>query len=128
MNPSLITTTQAVDPVFKFIIGASLILLLGITVTMVVFVIRYHRSRAPEPTSQAAGNIWLEIAWIAFPSILVLAMFYYGWAGYLTLRSVPRDALPVTAAARQWSWSFTYANGKTSAKIYVPVGRPVLVN
>jgi cytochrome c oxidase subunit 2 len=128
VNPSLITTTQAVDPVFKFIIGACLILLLGITITMVAFAVRYRRSRAPEPTSQASGNIWLEIVWIVLPSVLVLAMFYYGWAGYLSLRSVPRDALPVTATARQWSWSFTYANGKNSAKLYVPVGKPVLVN
>jgi cytochrome c oxidase subunit 2 len=128
VNPSLITTTQAVDPVFKFIIGACLILLLGITATMVAFVIRYHRSRSPEPTSQSAGNIWLEIVWTMFPSVLVLAMFYYGWSGYLSLRSVPKDALPVTVTARQWSWSFTYANGKTSARLYVPVGKPVLVN
>ena len=128
MNPSLITTTQAVDPVFKFIFGACLILLLGITATMVAFVIRYRRSRAPEPTSQSSGNIWLEIVWIVLPSVLVLAMFYYGWAGYLSLRNVPANALRVTATARQWSWSFTYANGKTSAKLYVPVGKPVLVD
>jgi cytochrome c oxidase subunit II len=128
VNPSLITTTQAVDPVFKFIFGACLILLVGITATMVAFAIRYRRSRAPEPTSQSAGNIWLEIVWIVLPSVLVLAMFYYGWAGYLSLRTVPEGALPVTATARQWSWSFTYANGKTSARLYVPVGKPVLVN
>ncbi len=128
MNPLLITTTQAVDPVFKFIIGVSLVLLLGITATMVAFVIRYRRSRAPQPTSRCGGNIWLEIVWTAVPTALVLAMFYYGWSGYLSLRNVPKDALAVTATARQWSWSFTYANGKTSAKLYVPVGKPVLVN
>ncbi|RII28416.1 MAG: cytochrome c oxidase subunit II [Geobacter sp.] len=127
MNPLLITTTQAVDPVFKFIFGVSLVLLLGITATTVGFVIRYRRSRAPEPTSQSSGNIWLEIVWTVLPSVLVLAMFYYGWAGYLSLRNVPKDALPVTATARMWSWSFTYANGKTSPKLYVPVGKPVVV-
>jgi cytochrome c oxidase subunit 2 len=55
-------------------------------------------------------------------------MFYYGWSGYLSLRNVPKDALPVTATARMWSWSFTYANDKTSSKLYVPVGKPILVN
>lgn len=127
MNPLIITTVQAVDPVFQFIIGISIVLLVGITATAVVFVIRYRRSRAPEPTSSASGNIWLEIVWTTLPSILVMAMFYYGWEGYLSLRDVPRDALPVTATARQWSWSFTYANGKTSSKLYVPVGKPVRV-
>jgi len=128
VNPLFVTTTQAVDPVFIFIFGASALLLLGITATMVGFAIRYRRSRAPEPTSQAAGNLWLEIVWTVLPTLLVLAMFYYGWAGYLALRNVPKDALPVTATARMWSWSFTYANGRTSTKLYVPVGKPVLVN
>jgi cytochrome c oxidase subunit 2 len=128
VNPALLTTTESVDPVFKFIFGACLLLLGGITATVIWFVIRYRRSRAPEPTSQVESNIWLEIVWTVLPSILVMAMFYYGWAGYLALRNVPKDALPVTATARMWSWSFTYANGRTSPRLYVPVGKPVLVN
>ncbi len=128
MNQQLITTTQAVDPVFIWIFGISAFLLLGITAVTVWFLIRYRRSRFPEPTSQASGSVWLEILWVTLPTLLVLGMFYYGWAGYLALRNVPRDALKVTATARMWSWSFTYANGKTSSKLYVPVGRPVEVN
>lgn len=127
MDPNLLTTTQAVNPVFLFIFGACVVLLLGITATMVGFVIRYRRSRAPEPTSSVEGNFWLEAAWIVLPVVLVLLMFWYGWAGYLDLRRIPANALEVTATARQWSWSFTYANGRTSPKLYVPVGRPVKV-
>ena len=106
MDKKLLTTTQAVDPVFMFIFGACLVLLIGITVAMVWFVIRYHRSREPEPTSRADGNLLLEIVWITLPTLLVLAMFYYGWAGYLTLSNVPKGALEVTATARMWSWNF----------------------
>ena len=129
MNPvRLMTTTEAIDPVFMFIFGACLVLLLGITVAMLFFVVRYHRSRAPEATSQTEGNLWLEIVWTALPTLLVLAMFYYGWSGYLSLRTVPPDALEVTATARMWSWSFSYPNGTTSPKLYVPVGKPIKVN
>lgn len=128
MNQQLITTTQAVDPVFMFLFGACLVLLVAITAAMVGFVVRYHRSRAPQPTSQQDSSLWLEITWTALPTLLVLAMFYYGWAGYLTLRDVPPNALQVTAVARMWSFSFEYANGKSSKKLYVPVGRPVQVN
>ena len=35
--------------------------------------------------------------------------------------------MPVQANARMWSWQFTYENGKTSDKLYVPVGQPVKV-
>lgn len=128
MNPlPLISTADAIDPVFVFIFAACLVLLLGITVTMVIFVVRYHRSRSPQPTSRADGNLWLEIVWIVLPTLLVLAMFWYGWKGYLVLRTVPKDALPVTATARMWSWEFKYAGGRTSSKLYVPVGTPVRV-
>jgi cytochrome c oxidase subunit II len=123
----MMTTTEAIDPVFMFIFGACLVLLIGITIAMVWFVIRYHRSRAPEPTSQVDGSLWLEIIWTAFPTLLVLAMFYYGWSGYLTLRNVPAGSMQVTAVGRMWSWSFQYPGGKTSDKMYVPVGKPVQV-
>jgi len=124
----LISTNEAVDPVFMFLFGACLVLLLGITATMVVFVLRYHRSRAPQPTSQAESSLWLEVVWTLLPTLLVLAMFWYGWKEYLVLRTVPKGALEVTATARMWSWSFTYPNGATSPKLYVPAGRPVRVN
>jgi cytochrome c oxidase subunit 2 len=124
----LISTTEAIDPVFMFLFGACLLLLLGITAAMAVFVLRYHRSRAPQPTSQVESSLWLEIVWTLLPTILVLAMFWYGWKEYLVLRTVPKGALEVTATARMWSWNFTYANGATSPKLYVPVGKPVRVN
>ena len=128
MNPAhLQTTTEAIDPVFMFIFGACLVLLIGITVTVIAFVVRYHRSRAPEPTSEVASNLWLEIVWSALPTLLVLAMFWYGWTGYLSLRNVPKGAMEVTAIARQWSWSFSYPDGRTSPKLYVPVGKPIRV-
>ncbi|WP_173202050.1 cytochrome c oxidase subunit II [Geobacter sp. SVR] len=125
MHP--ITTTEAIDPVFMFIFGACLVLLIGITAAMVTFVVRYHRSRSPEPTSRVENNLRLEVVWTLLPTLLVLAMFYYGWAGYLALRNVPEGAMEVTATARMWSWSFSYANGRTATKLYVPVGKPVKV-
>ncbi|HZV81069.1 MAG TPA: cytochrome c oxidase subunit II [Geobacteraceae bacterium] len=127
-QPQYITTTEAVDPVFIFIFAACLVLLVAITAVMITFVIRYRRSRAPLPTSDVASNIWLEILWTSLPTLLVLAMFWYGWQGYLGLRTVPEGALEVTATARTWSWNFTYPDGRNSAKLYVPVGKPVKVN
>ncbi len=124
----LISTSDAVDPVFIFLFATCLVLFLGIAVTMVIFVSRYHRSRAPLPTSQVESNFWLEFVWTLLPTLLVMAMFWYGWKEYLVLRTVPKGAMAVTATARTWSWSFSYANGKTSPKLYVPIGRPVSVD
>ena len=128
MNPQpLITTTEAVDTAFYVIFGISGVALFGITVAMVYFAWRYNRKRQPQPVSQKDHNVWLEVTWTVIPSILVLIMFWYGWEGYLSLRRIPDNAMPVHATARMWSWLFTYENGKTSDKMYVPVGQPVKV-
>ncbi len=128
MKTILMSTNEVIDPVFIFIFGVSLILLLGITAVMIWFVFRYHRSRSPHATSTADGNLTLEVVWIVLPTLLVLAMFYYGWAGYLSLRNVPAGAMEVNATARMWSWNFSYPGGRSSAKLYVPAGKPVKVN
>jgi cytochrome c oxidase subunit 2 len=126
VNPQpLITTTEAVDKVFYVIFGISGISLLGVTVAMVYLVWRYNRKRQPQPISQKDHNIWLEITWTIIPTILVMVMFWYGWEGYLSLRRIPDNAIPIQGSSRMWSWLFTYENGKTSDKLYVPVGQPV---
>ena len=54
-------------------------------------------------------------------------MFWFGWEGFLTLQRIPEDAIQVDATARMWSWKFTYDSGKSSDKLYVPVGTPIKV-
>mgnify|MGYP001827681935 FL=1 len=128
MNPQpLITTTEAVDTAFYVIFGICGVALLGITVAMVYLVWRYNRKRQPLPVSQKDHNVWLEVTWTVIPTILVFVMFWYGWEGYLSLRRVPDNAIPVQGTARMWSWLFTYENGKSADKLYVPVGQPVKV-
>lgn len=127
MTPDLISTTEEVDFVFFLIFGISAFMLVGVTAVMIYFVIRYHRSRHPRPTSRAAYNVPLEVTWTVLPTIIVLVMFWYGWQGYLTLANVPEDALEVKVTARMWSWTFEYPDGKTSDKLVVPVDRAIRV-
>ena len=119
MHP-LQTTTQAVDTAFYLIFAICGVMLAGIAVAMVWFVWRYNRRRQPVPLSQTDHNLWLEVVWTTIPTVLVMLMFWYGWEGYLSLRRIPEDAMHIKAAGRMWSWLFTYDNGKTSDKLYVP--------
>lgn len=113
-----------VDQAFVFILGTSVVLLIGVTVAMVFMVIKYRRSKNPNP-AQIEGNVTLETLWTVLPTILVLVMFYYGWAGFKVMRTIPEDAMPVTVKAQMWSWVFEYENGKQSSELIVPTGRPV---
>jgi cytochrome c oxidase subunit 2 len=120
-------TAQAVDNVLIYIFGFSLILLLGITVVTIYFVVKYRRSKYPEPTSQVEGSWVLEITWTVLPIIIVMTMFWYGWTNYVGLREVPEGALEVSATARMWSWQFEYPDGRKESKLYVPVNTPIKV-
>lgn len=127
MNPQLFTTTQKVDTVFILIFAVTLFFLAAVTLVMIYFVFRYSRKRHPVPEPSPTHNFLLEFIWTAIPTLLFVAMFYYGWTGYLALRQVPADAIPVKAIGRMWTWTFQYANGKTSNKLVVPVGKAIKV-
>jgi len=118
------TISDAVDNVFLFIVIASVILLLLVTGLMIFFAIKYSRKRHPEP-EQVKEHMWLEILWTAIPTVLVLFMFYFGYEGFLMMRTVPDDAMKVNVTGRMWDWSFEYENGKRSDKLYVPKDKPV---
>ncbi|KPK02172.1 MAG: hypothetical protein AMK71_03185 [Nitrospira bacterium SG8_35_4] len=117
-------STAAADNVFMFILVISVVLLVAITFTMIFFVLKYNRKKNPVPKN-IESNLLLEITWTVIPTILVLAMFYYGWSGFRFMRTVPENAMTVKAIARMWSWQFAYENGKQSGELRVPLGRPV---
>lgn len=114
----------SVDATFAFIVAVSLFFLVLITALMIYFAVRYHRRRHPR-AEQIEGNTTLEIVWTVIPVLLVMAMFYFGFEGFRTLRNVPPDAMTVKVTGRMWDWSFRYENGKESRKLYVPVDRPI---
>jgi cytochrome c oxidase subunit 2 len=115
---------QGVDLSLIIILGISVFFLVGITAVMILFVVRYSRKKNPKATS-IEGNKTLEIVWTVIPTILVLIMFYYGWAGFAPMRKVPKDAMTVKVYGQMWSWSFEYENGKRSADLVVPQNQAV---
>jgi cytochrome c oxidase subunit 2 len=92
---------------------------------MVYFLFKYNKKRHPKADTSITGNNKLEIIWTVIPTIIVMIMFYYGWAGFSPMRNVPKDAIAVKAVARMWSWTFEYPNGKKSDKLIVPFNKPV---
>jgi len=115
---------QDVDFTFAIILGISLIFLVGITGVMIYFIIKYNHKKNPVATN-IKGNHTLEILWTVIPTILVMVMFYYGWAGYDKMRIVPDDAIKIKTTARMWSWQFEYPNGKTTDSLVIPKDKAV---
>ena len=118
---------HGVDKAFAIIFGISIFFLVGITATMIVFVVKYRESKNPKPT-QIKENPLVELTWIVIPLILVLVMFYYGYISFAVTRRVPKDAMVVTATGKMWSWEFDYGNGKISPDLVLPINKPVKLN
>jgi cytochrome c oxidase subunit II len=118
---------QTVDSVMFFIIIISLIFLLGITATMIYFVFKYNRKKGNKPVD-IHGSIVLETIWFIVPTILVMAMFYYGFIGYKDFRAIPDDALEINVTARMWDWDFVYESGLNLDTLYVPKDKSIKLN
>jgi len=118
---------EGVDLAFKIILGISAFFLVGITAVMVYFVFRYNRKRHPKAVQIRDSNI-LEITWITVPILLVLLMFYYGFVAFKPMRTVPKEAIPITVIGKMWVWTFEYAGGKQSPVLVVPVNKAVKLN
>ena len=115
------------DTAFYFITGISLLFLIGLTFLMLYFVFRYNKKKNKTAT-QIEGSNLLETVWTVIPTLLALAMFYFGWEGWKPTTKVPKNAISITSEARMWSFNFAYDNGKRSPDLVVPVNTPVKIN
>lgn len=121
------TFVSEVDSAFVLIIGISLFFLIGITATIIVFLIRYNKKHNPVATD-IEGSVRLEIIWTVIPTILVLIMFFYGWYGYSPLTQKPKDPFTIKVVSRMWLWRFEYPNGIVTDTLYVPASKTILLN
>ncbi len=127
MYPQSLSPVQQVDFSLLLVFLFAAAVLTVLTAITCWFLWRYHHRRNPV-ASDIRGNLKAEIAWTLIPTLMVMGLFYYGWTGYKALRTVPEDAMPVNVTARTFSWTFTYANGKHSNYLAVPVDTPVRLN
>ncbi|MEL7585994.1 MAG: cytochrome c oxidase subunit II [Prolixibacteraceae bacterium] len=129
----ILASTQAsnfvagVDRAFIIILSVCFFFLIGLTITMIYFIFRYNRKRNPVAT-QIRGSHTLEIVWTVIPVILVLIMFYYGWAGWKPMKTAPDDSFNIDVTARMWNFTFKYENGRITDTLYVPLDKAVKLN
>lgn len=118
---------QGVDNVFLIILGISLFFLVTLTGAMIYFVVKYNRKKEI-PAVQVKDNMWLELSWIVIPMILVIYMFFIGWAGFIPMRQAPKDAMQVKAIGQMWKWTFEYPGNKQSDTLVLPIHKAVKID
>lgn len=127
MYPKTSDITKSVDMTFIYIVGISVVILLGVMAVMIFFVIKYNHKRNPVG-KDIEGNFWLEFTWITIPTLLALSMFYVGFSSFKLLRKIPPNSMEIGVKGQMWKWTFTYQNKKTADTLYVPLNEPVKLN
>ena len=117
-----------VDAVFLMILligGFFFLLTQGL---LIYFAVKYRRRRPDRDneTPRITGSHALEFFWVLIPSIVLVAIFYYGWRVYADLNVPPAGATEVHVNGRQWMYEVRYPDGRTAInEIRVPAGKPV---
>jgi cytochrome c oxidase subunit 2 len=121
-------TTETVDGLFMFIMWISIVCSVALMGAMVYFVTKYKaKSRKDTPDPSTDHNTTLELIWSIVPLPFVLAIFVWGFHGFVELRTSPKDAYEIHAQGQKWKWLFTYENGYTDDTLHVPINRNVRV-
>jgi cytochrome c oxidase subunit 2 len=127
LSPTVIKASNfvtGVDHAFMLILGICFFFLIGLTFTMLYFVYKYNKKKNPVAT-QIKGSVTLEIIWTVIPVILVLVMFYYGWAAWTPMKNPPKDTFNIKVMARMWNFTFEYENGKKTDTLFVPQNKAI---
>jgi len=114
----------SVDLLYSFLFWISAFFFVVIVAAMIYYTIQYRASKNLRPTYIEGHNL-LEVIWTVIPTILLLGIFVWGWIVYQEMIQAPSNAYNVHVTARQWSWAFTYPDGRITDKLYVPIHQPI---
>lgn len=119
------TTAGEVDRIFYFIYWICVFFFALVAGAMFYFMIRYRRRRIDDPVLHITHNTPLELAWTILPSLLLIVMFWWGFKGFMDMRTAPTGAYEVKVDAQKWSWSFKYPRGIDDSDLHIPVDTPI---
>ena len=113
-----------IDFEFWFVVTICIVIFAVVAAAILYSVVKFRA--APDDDSDGPpihGNTRLEIAWTLIPTILVTAI---GITSAIVLSrddALAKNALRVDVVAQQFTWTFKYPNGLTSATLMLPNGR-----
>ncbi|MEO0532216.1 MAG: c-type cytochrome [Planctomycetota bacterium] len=119
------TGAAAVDTLYFWILAICIVFFVLIVGAMFAFVARYYARPGHSAEDTPHHNNTLEAAWSIIPGFIVLGIFWFGFIGYIDLRTPPEDAYEIQVIAKKWNFAFAYPNGVIDANLHVPEDQPV---
>jgi cytochrome c oxidase subunit II len=114
------------DTLFTLILLLS-VFFAGVSFFFVIyFAIKYREGSKADRSSPMYENMRMEIAWIAFPTVIGLFIFAWGAKLFADMRTPPQNATEIYVIGKQWMWHVQHPNGtRENNTLHVPVGKPV---
>jgi cytochrome c oxidase subunit 2 len=122
-------TAADIDWLYMFMVWMSVISTVGIFVAMAYFCVKYRaKSRSANELAEPSSdhNTTLEITWSIIPLFVCIALFVWGFKGFVDLRTPPKGSLEVHAIGKRWAWTFQYPHGADNT-LHVPVDKNVRI-
>ena len=127
--PTASRIAPEVDAVFLALLLTSTVVVAGLSVAILIFLVRYRRgSRAPRPPVRIAT--WkFEATWITATTLIFLVFFFWGAQIYLHRAEIPTGAAEVDVIGRQWMWDIRHPDGRRElAELHVPVNEAIVLH
>ena len=110
-----------VDGLYFFLILVSLFFIVLVSAMVILFSIRYRKSKNPVAT-QIEGSVPLEILWSVVPLGISLIIFVWGAVVYFELMRAPHQAMEIYVTGKQWMWKVQHpAGAREINQLHVPV-------
>jgi cytochrome c oxidase subunit 2 len=120
------TVAARVDNLYFFMIAVSAFFAVVVTVTLVLFAIKYRRRHDDEVGEPIHGSLALELIWTGIPFVIAMVMFVWGSSVYFAIARMPEETLDIYAVGKQWMWKFQHREGQREInELHVPVNTPV---
>lgn len=116
--------SDRVDRLDLVLSAATAIVAAALLAVAIVLVRRGLRRRGPTPRLSASKRTELGIA--GSVTVVFLAFWIVGFEQYAEMTSAPAGAEVIHVEGKQWTWKFTYGDGRvTNDVLTVPAGRPI---
>ncbi len=130
LPPQSSTFARPLDWLHYFVILTTMAGAVLVTLAGGYFVIRYRRrlgeTSTANPHAAARPHFTFKIGALVGLAVLFLVWWVIGVRQYVIMRVAPADTLDVYVTAKKWMWKFAYPQGGRSiARLYVPVNRPI---
>lgn len=117
---------RSVDAIFYALLALCGLVMLGISVTMLFFCVRYRRGSPATHRKVEGSAVKLEITWTSVTLLLFVAIFGWAAAVYFHMSEPPANAVEIHVVAKQWMWKAQHPDGRREIdELHLVVGQPV---